>query len=157
MADAEEVDHALDALAMPPVQQVRPHRQMREQPRLLEYVARPAPLDRDVDPVAEQQRPRDRDPPPVGPQQPGDHVQHARLADPGRPKQHRRPGPGRQRQRDLGLAEPRRDVDLKGHAAPRPARRASSSDATSAARLSATEIADNRHTIASPPGCWSAA
>ena len=95
---------------------------MWEQPRFLEDIAGTPAFGWNIDTAGrgriEQRVAIDRDPTAIGTQQPCDHVQYARLADPRRTEQHRGTFARVKRQRDLCVAEPLLDIDLKGHGAP---------------------------------------
>jgi hypothetical protein len=81
VADAEAVEQLVDARRRP-VGDVLADRHVREERVLLEHQADRPALGREVDPGAaiEPRAPADLDPAPVGPAQPGDRLEHGRLA-----------------------------------------------------------------------------
>ena len=190
--DAEQRDDAVEFVAVaataregrhaPAVAEVAAHRQMREQPRLLEDVADAALVHGHVDAAGcvEQGLAVERDAALRRPDQPGDDVDERRLARTRRPEQRRhpprrsrtprragrRPGGGGRRPRascagaDAGGRSAAAALGCGGCAhrrvcpIARRVRRASSSDSTRAASDSATEISVRRSAGPSPPGTW---
>ena len=138
--------------------QVLPHRQVREQPAVLEHVADASQVARDPGPGGGvgQYLAIDHDPAPVGLLQPGDQVEYGRLARTRGPEQG---GDARARLEadvDIEFPAPVADVDLQRHrdALPLRTRRASHSETTSATSEIAMDTAVRRSAGASPPGTW---
>ena len=139
------------------VEQVLPHGQMREQPPLLEHVADAAPVARHED-AARRCRParrrRSSMRPWSGRISPAMTLTSEVLPAPERPNSAMSPPPVSKRASSRKFAEPVPDVDGQRHSTSRRrlARRASSSEASSASIEIATETSVRRSAPASPPG-----
>ncbi len=129
---------------------------MRKQPRVLEHHADTAFVlgHENNGACVDQHAAVDLDAALVGPDQPGDHVDQRRLARTGRPEQCRQPPGALEAGIDGEIAEPMADVDEDAHSMSirRPTRRASTSEATSAAIEMMMEISVSRSAPSSPPG-----
>ncbi len=96
MADTEQFDHRIepdrafcDARAPLAIAQIALDIEVREQPRILEHIAGPAPLHRHVDAALgiEEGLVADHDPPSVRPHHAGHRLDDGGLAGPGAPEQ----------------------------------------------------------------------
>ncbi len=160
--DAQHGDHGVERQAGlaarredPPEQEVPPHAEMREEPRVLEHVADAAAMRRQPDARLRvgQHRAVGDDPGALGPDEARDRVDEGRLARSRRAEDRRDAGRRLEGGVEPERALPMRDRDGERHAAIRRAtRRASHSDRARAASDTTTEISVRRIAPASPPG-----
>jgi hypothetical protein len=172
-AEPEQFHHGVEghacrlrarASAPQPVAQVAVHRQVREQPRVLEHHAERTPVHRQVDAAraVEEDLAAHLDAAAVRAQQPGHEVHERGLARAAGAEQGRQ---ARQRQVDLAAVFEAAQALARGHAQPvwrsavhqacpiwRRTRCARRSETTMAASASASEISTRRSAAASPPG-----
>src|SRR5690606_21776106 len=133
---------------------------MREEPWFLEDIADPPPVLRYEDAAGgvDHDRAVDHDPPAVRAQKTRDHVDDRCLAGAGAAEQGGEPRTGREPRLEIEpVAYPVRDVDFEQRQSPasrRRTRRASSSEASSAAIEIMIETKVRRSAWASPPGTW---
>ncbi len=132
---------------------------MRKQPALLEHIADAPAVRRHVDARRgiEQHRIVERDAAAIGRDQPGDQVDERGLAGAGGSEQRGHAARALELRGERELAEPLFDVDGEHRHSPWkrvPARRASHSEATSAASEIAIATSTRRPAAASPPGIW---
>ena len=170
MPDIEQRDDALEFLGVflglarpaahaPAIVEVLPHAEMREQPALLEYVADAASMRRHVDAAGsvEQHRPVDGDGAAIGREQAGDHIHDRRLSRARRPEQRRHAARRIEAHGKFQRAKLLLHVDGEHDHSPwkrTVARRASHSEANSAANANTIAIKTSRPAAASPPGTW---
>ena len=157
-----QAQHLHDAVEIPRgvappargIAQVRCHRHVRKQPRVLEHAADAARLRRQVGLVVEQHPVPQRDAAAVGAQKPQDGVDRGGLAAARGAEQRRHPGRRLERhlQRQAGKA-----VAIGDGQAHRAIRRARNSDTSTAASAIATEISTSRIAGPSPEGVESSA
>ena len=167
-ADAQHLHHAIQigrggvARREPPaIEQVLADRQMREQPPLLEDIAKAAAVGGQVAPqgAVGQDPVIDRDPPRIRSQQARDRVHDRGLARTGWPEQHRQPRGGVERHVQVEPGKPVGQADLQRHAPAtrRATRRARTSDSSSAVMAMVIDTKTKRPAAASPPGACSRA
>ncbi len=155
VADAQELDDLAEAGAPlaaagepAAVEQVAPHREVREQPGVLEHVADAPPVARHVDAPSgvEQGLAVEQDAATVRPQETGDAVDDRGLAGTRTAEQGRDAVRGREGDVEIQRAQAARDLDLE-HQMPRTIRatgRASSSEAIIAAKARAIDTSVRR-------------
>src|SRR6202790_4118194 len=139
--------------------EILPNAQMRKQPAVLEHVTDAAPVRRDVDSFGgvEQHRVVERDGAAIRREQTGNHVDDRGLARARRAEQGRRPACSFETHVQFECAELLCHVDGEHAHSPwkrMAARRASHSEAMSAASASAIATSTSRPAAASPPGTW---
>jgi len=132
---------------------------MREQPRVLEHIADPAAMDRDMRLRHRivQRLAVDGDDAAIGSQQSRDHVDQRGLAGAGGAEQSGNPAFAREGSFDSEFAKPLRDVDAQHVQFPCrrcKARRANHSEATNAAIAMRMETTTSRSAAVSPSGVW---
>ena len=140
------------------VEQVLAHREMREEPALLEDVAQPPAMGGQGDAClgVEEDAALDGDAARMRGEKPGDGVDDRGLARSGAAEEHGETGRGLEGGVEIEAAEAVREADRERHAPAirRVARRASTSESTRAATATKIEISTSGSAPDSPPGTW---